>query len=143
MLVSEYASNLIDNRPLKYGTRQSYFKIIRSLGIWDLEVEYLNCALIYDKVDSMRSHNVKKNVYICFRSVFRDLGIFNDLPIMQGISKVYDFPTPRLRTTIDAAELAAIMLFSILCETKYSATKAATKESPAPDVSLISALPTR
>jgi len=93
MLVSEYATKTINNRPLKYGTRQSYFKIIKSLGIWDLEVESLGSALIYDKVDAMRSHNVKKNVFICLRSVFRDLGIFNDLPIMQGIPKVYNFPT--------------------------------------------------
>ena len=93
MLVSEYATNVINNRPLKYGTRQSYFKIIKSLGIWDMDIETLNCALIYDKVDQMKSHNVKKNVYICLRSVFRDLGIFNELPILQGISKEYDFPT--------------------------------------------------
>jgi len=93
MLVSEYATNVINNRPLKYGTRQSYFKIIKSLGIWDMEIEALNCATIFDKVDQLRSHNVKKNIYICLRSVFRDLGIFKDLPILQGISKTYDFPS--------------------------------------------------
>lgn len=93
MLVSEYATNVINNRPLKYGTRQSYFKIIKSLGIWDLALANLNCAMVYDKVDQMKSHNVKKNIYICLRSVFKDLGIFNDLPILQGIAKQYDFPT--------------------------------------------------
>ena len=93
MLVSEYATNVINNRALKYGTRQSYFKIIKSLGIWDLALAELNCAMVYDKVDQMRSHNVKKNIYICLRSVFKDLGIFNDLPILQGIAKQYDFPT--------------------------------------------------
>jgi len=93
MLVSEYATNVINNRPLKYGTRQSYFKIIKSLGIWDTEIEALNCATIFDKVDQLRSHNVKKNIYICLRSVFRDLGIFKDLPILQGISKTYDLPS--------------------------------------------------
>ena len=93
MLVSEYATNVINNRPLKYGTRQSYFKIIKSLDIWDMEIEALNCATIFDKVDQLRSHNVKKNIYICLRSVFRDLGIFKDLPILQGISKTYDLPS--------------------------------------------------
>lgn len=93
MLVSEYATNVINNRALKYGTRQSYFKIIKSLEIWDLALAELNCAMVYDKVDQMRSHNVKKNIYICLRSVFKDLGIFNDLPILQGIAKQYDFPT--------------------------------------------------
>jgi hypothetical protein len=82
MLVSEFAQNVINNRPLKYGARQSYIKIIKSLGIWETEISDLNCALIFDKVDQMRSHNVKKNVYICLRSVFKDLGIFNDLPIL-------------------------------------------------------------
>ena len=93
MLVSEYATNVINNRPLKYGTRQSYFKIIKSLGIWNMEIEALNCATIFDKVDQLRSHNVKKNIYICLRSVFRDLGIFKDLPTLQGISKTYDLPS--------------------------------------------------
>ena len=93
MLVSEYATNVINNRPLKYGTRQSYFKIIKSLGIWDMQIADLNCATIFDKVDQLRSHNVKKNIYICLRSVFRDLGIFKDLPILQGISKTYDLPS--------------------------------------------------
>lgn len=110
MLVSEFATKTINNRPLKYGTRQSYFKIIKSLGIWDLDIEDLNCALIYDKVDTMKSHNVKKNVYICLRSVFRDLGIFNDLPIMQGIAKVYNFPTQEeLHDTIDRSKYRRIL----------------------------------
>jgi len=58
-----------------------------------MEIEALNCASIFDKVDQLRSHNVKKNIYICLRSVFRDLGIFKDLPILQGISKTYDLPS--------------------------------------------------
>jgi integrase len=110
MLVSEYATNVINNRPLKYGTRQSYFKIIKSLGIWELEITDLNCALIFDKVDQMRSHNVKKNVYICLRSVFKDLGVFNDLPILQGISKEYDFPTQQeLHDLIDRSKYRRIL----------------------------------
>jgi len=110
MLVSEYASNVINNRPLKYGTRQSYFKIIKSLGIWDMEISDLNCAFIFDKVDQMRSHNVKKNVYICLRSVFKDLGIFNELPILQGIAKEYDFPTQEeLHDLIDRSKYRRIL----------------------------------
>jgi len=110
MLVSEYAQNVIDNRPLKYGTRQSYTKIIKSLGIWETEISDLNCALIFDKVDQMRSHNVKKNVYICLRSVFKDLGIFNELPILQGIAKQYDFPTQEeLHQIIDRSKYRRIL----------------------------------
>jgi integrase len=110
MLVSEYAQNVINNRPLKYGTRQSYIKIIKSLGIWETEISDLNCALIFDKVDQMRSHNVKKNVYICLRSVFKDLGIFNELPILQGIAKQYDFPTQEeLHQIIDRSKYRRIL----------------------------------
>jgi integrase len=110
MLVSEYASNVINNRPLKYGTRQSYFKIIKSLGIWDLDISELNCARIFDKVDQMRSHNVKKNVYICLRSVFRDLGIFKDLPILEGIPKTYELPTQQeLHALIDRSKYRRIL----------------------------------
>ena len=110
MLVSEYASNVINNRPLKYGTRQSYFKIIKSLGIWDLDISELNCARIFDKVDQMRSHNVKKNVYICLRSVFRDLGIFKDLPILEGIAKTYELPTQQeLHDLIDRSKYRRIL----------------------------------
>jgi len=110
MLVSEYVNNVINNRPLKYGTRQSYCKIIKSLGIWDLNISELNCARIFDKVDQMRSHNVKKNVYICLRSVFRDLGIFKDLPILQGIPKTYELPTQQeLHNLIDRSKYRRIL----------------------------------
>ena len=110
MLVSEYAQNVIKNRPLKYGTRQSYIKIIKSLGIWEHEISDLNCALIFDKVDQMRSHNVKKNVYICLRSVFKDLGIFNELPILQGIPKTYDLPSQQeLHQIIDRSKYRRIL----------------------------------
>lgn len=92
MLVSEYVNKTINNRPLKYGTKQSYIKGIKSLGIWDLDISQLNSALVFEKTDQMRSHNVKKNIYIMLRSVFKDLGLFSDLPILNGISKTYILP---------------------------------------------------
>lgn len=110
MLISEYATRTINNRPLKYGTRQSYLKIIKSLGIWNLEISEVTSSMILDKVDSMKSHNVKKNVFICLRSVFRDLGLFQDLPILQGISKEYDFPTQEeLHDLIDRSKYRRIL----------------------------------
>ena len=39
MLVSEYATEVINTRPYKYQTRQTFFKDLKRLGIWDLEVE--------------------------------------------------------------------------------------------------------
>jgi integrase len=93
MLVSEYVTNTINNRPLKYGTKQSYIKGIKSLGIWDLDTSELSSALVFEKTDQMRSHNVKKNIYIMLRSIFKDLGLFSDLPILSGISKTYSLPS--------------------------------------------------
>ncbi|CAN2198898.1 XerC Integrase [Candidatus Nanopelagicaceae bacterium] len=93
MLVSDYVTNTINSRPLKYGTKQSYIKGIKSLGIWDLDTSELSSALVFEKTDQMRSHNVKKNIYIMLRSIFKDLGLFSDLPILSGISKTYNLPS--------------------------------------------------
>ena len=93
MLVSEYVTNTINSRPLKYGTKQSYIKGIKSLGIWDMDISDLSSALVFEKTDQMRSHNVKKNIYIMLRSVFKDLGLFSDLPVLNGISKTYSLPS--------------------------------------------------
>jgi integrase len=110
MLVSEYVSNVLNNRILKYSTRQSYTRIIKSLGIWDQDVASINSAEIFDKVDQMRSHNVKKNVYICLRSVFRDLGTFSNLPILQAIPREYDFPSQEeLHEIIDRSKYRRIL----------------------------------
>lgn len=76
MLVSEYATQTVNNRLLKYGTRQSYFKILKSLGIWDLDISEVTSSLILDKVDPMRNRNVKKNIFIYLVSVFKNLGRF-------------------------------------------------------------------
>lgn len=110
MLVSEYVLNNINNRPLKYGTKQSYLKGIKSLGIWDMDISDLNSALIFEKTDQMRSHNVKKNIYIMLRSVFRELGIFSDLPILSGISKSYSLPSQdELHSIIDRSKYRRVL----------------------------------
>jgi integrase len=110
MLVSEYVTHTINSRPLKYGTKQSYIKGIKSLGIWDLDISELSTALVFEKTDQMRSHNVKKNIYIMLRSVFRDLGLFSDLPILNGISKTYDLPSQSdLHSIIDRSKYRRIL----------------------------------
>jgi integrase len=58
----------------------------------------------------MRSHNVKKNIYIMLRSVFRDLGIFSDLPILSGISKSYSLPSQdELHSIIDRSKYRRVL----------------------------------
>lgn len=110
MLVSEYVLNNINSRPLKYGTKQSYIKGIKSLGIWNMDISEISSALVFEKTDQMRSHNVKKNIYIMLRSVFRELGIFSDLPILNGISKTYSLPAQHeLHSIIERSKYRRIL----------------------------------
>ena len=92
MLVSEYATEVINTRPYKYQTRQTFFKDLRRLGIWDLEVEQVNSALIRDVVEELTTQSTRKRLYITARSIFRDLGKCQDLPNLEAEGKIYDIP---------------------------------------------------
>ena len=92
MLVSEYATEVINTRPYKYQTRQTFFKDLRRLGIWDLEIEKVNSALIRDVVEQLTTQSTRKRLYITARSIFRDLGICQDLPNLEAEGKIYDIP---------------------------------------------------
>jgi hypothetical protein len=48
MKVSQFASQIIESRPYKYQTRQTLYKDLKRLGIWNLDVEDVNSALIRD-----------------------------------------------------------------------------------------------
>jgi len=92
MLVSEYATEVINVRPYKYQTRQTFFKDLKRLGIWDLEVEQVNSALIRDVVEQLTTQSTRKRLYITARSIFRDLGKCQDLPNLEAEGKIYDIP---------------------------------------------------
>ena len=92
MLVSEYATEVINTRPYKYQTRQTFFKDLKRLGIWDLEIEQVNSALIRDVVERLTTQSTRKRLYITARSIFRDLGICQDLPNLEAEGKIYDIP---------------------------------------------------
>jgi integrase len=92
MLVSEYATEVINTRPYKYQTRQTFFKDLKRLGIWELEVEQVNSALIRDVVEQLTTQSTRKRLYITARSIFRDLGICQDLPNLEAEGKIYDIP---------------------------------------------------
>jgi integrase len=93
MLVSEYATEVINARPYKYQTRQTFFKDLKRLGIWDLEIEQVNSALIRDVVEQLTTQSTRKRLYITARSIFRDLGICQDLPNLEAEGKIYDIPS--------------------------------------------------
>ena len=92
MLVSEYATEVINTRPYKYQTRQTFFKDLKRLGIWDLDVDQVNSALIRDVVEQLTTQSTRKRLYITARSIFRDLDKCQDLPNLEAEGKIYDIP---------------------------------------------------
>lgn len=93
MLVNEYLDQVIKSRPYKYSTKQTLIKDIRRMGIWDMDTSEITSALIRDKVDSESNHNSRRRLYITARSIFKELGVCQDLPKLEGISRIYDFPS--------------------------------------------------
>jgi integrase len=92
MLVSDFLDQVIKSRPYKYSTKQSLIRDIKRLGIADLDTSEVTSALIRDKVDCIPNHNSRRRLYITARSIFKDLGVCQDLPKMEGISRIYDLP---------------------------------------------------
>jgi integrase len=93
MKVSEYATQIINSRPYKYQTRQTYFKDLKRLGIWDLDVDQVDSALIRDVVENIKTQSTRKRLFITARSIFKDLGKCQDLPNLDAEGKIYDIPT--------------------------------------------------
>lgn len=93
MKVSEYATEVINTRPYKYQTRQTYVKDLKRLGIWELDVSAINSALIRDIVEKVTTQSTRKRLFITARSVFRELGICQDLPNIEAEGKIYDIPS--------------------------------------------------
>ena len=92
MLVSDYLDQVIKSRPYKYSTKQSLIRDIKRLGIANLDTSEVTSALIRDTVDCIPNHNSRRRLYITARSIFKDLGVCQDLPKMEGISRIYDLP---------------------------------------------------
>jgi integrase len=92
MLVSIYLDDVIRSRPYKYSTKQSLIRDVKRLGIMDLDTSEITSALIRDTVDCIPNHNSRRRLYITARSIFKDLGVCQDLPKMEGISRIYDLP---------------------------------------------------
>jgi len=92
MLVSIYLDDVIKSRPYKYSTKQSLIRDVKRLGIMDLDTCEITSALIRDKVDCISNHNSRRRLYITARSIFKELGVCQDLPKMEGISRIYDLP---------------------------------------------------
>ena len=93
MLVSEYISKIIESRPYKYSTKQTNYRDIKRLGILDLDTSEITSGLIMGIVEQIPNQNSRKRLYITARSIFKDLGICQDLPYLEGSGKIYDIPS--------------------------------------------------
>jgi integrase len=92
MKVSEFATQEMAKRPYKYQTRLSYLKDLKRLGIWDLDISEVHSALIRDKVETIATQSTRKRLYITARTIFKPLGLCQDLPYLDVEGKVYDIP---------------------------------------------------
>jgi integrase len=93
MLVSEYATKVVNERMLKYQTKQSYIKGLKSLGIWDLDIDSLSPQFFYERLDTIGNLNTKRAQAIICKSVFKELGVCKDIKISEGIPRSYNLPS--------------------------------------------------
>jgi integrase len=90
--VSQYATEIINNRPYKYQTRQTLIKDLKRLGVWDLNVSQINSSLIRNIVERVTTQSTRKRLFITARTIFKDLGVCQDLPYLEAEGKIYDIP---------------------------------------------------
>ncbi len=93
MLVKEYVDQIVQMRPYKYATRQTLIRDVQKMGIWEMDINEVSSSLIRNRVDTERNHNSRRRLYITARSIFKELGICQDLPVLESISRIYSFPT--------------------------------------------------
>jgi integrase len=92
MLVKEYVDQIVQSRPYKYATKQTLIRDIQKMGIWEIDVDEVNSSRIRDVVDAVGNHNSRRRLYITARSIFKDINKCQDLPVLESISRIYQFP---------------------------------------------------
>jgi integrase len=92
MLVKEYVEEIIESRAYKYSTKQTNYRDIKRLGILERDTSEINSGLIMAIVEKIPNQNSRKRLYITARSIFKDLGVCQDLPYLEGVGKIYDIP---------------------------------------------------
>jgi len=93
MLVRDYVDQIVQNRPYKYATKQTLIRDIKKMGIWEMDINDVTSAHIRNVVDSIGNHNSRRRLYIKARSIFKELGKCQDLPVLESISRIYQFPS--------------------------------------------------
>lgn len=93
MKVSQFATQIIESRPYKYQTKQTYYKDLKRLGIWDMNVDEINSVLIRNRVEIIPTLSTRKRLFITARTIFKEVGKCQDLPQLQVQGKIYDLPS--------------------------------------------------
>jgi integrase len=92
----------------------TYLKDLERLGIWDLKILDINSALIRYKVVKVTTQSTRKRLFITARSIFKDLGLCQDLPNLEAEEKIYDIPSQeQLEWLIDRSEYRLPLLLCI------------------------------
>ena len=58
-----------------------------------MDTSEIHSGMIHERVDKVANQNSRKRLYITARSMFKDLGICQDLPYLEGEGKIYDIPS--------------------------------------------------
>lgn len=93
MKVSQFATQIIESRPYKYQTKQTYYKDLKRLGIWDMNIDEIDSVLIRNRVEVIPTLSTRKRLFITARTIFKEVGKCQDLPQLQVQGKIYDLPT--------------------------------------------------
>ena len=93
MKVSQFATQIIESRPYKYQTKQTYYKDLKRLGIWDMNMDEIDSVLIRNRVEVIPTLSTRKRLFITARTIFKEVGKCQDLPQLQVQGKIYDLPT--------------------------------------------------
>ncbi len=57
-----------------------------------MSLEDVFSSHIRNIVDSQTNHNSRRRLYITARSIFKDINKCQDLPVLDSISRIYQFP---------------------------------------------------
>ena len=68
---------------------------LESKILWnqDLDTSEITSGLIMGIVERIPNQNSRKRLFITARSIFKDLGVCQDLPYLEGSGKIYDIPS--------------------------------------------------
>ena len=87
MKVSQHVEQLVQIRPYKYSTKQTLIRDVKKLQIWDMDIDDVTSAFIFNIVEQIPNHNSRRRLYITARTIFKDFNKCQDLPTLDTFPK--------------------------------------------------------